>query len=102
MNENLADVFRAHARWLCEVDEKKKKLDDPTVPDANLKTMIDKMAVEAKAAQGVAAQLREWADELTKHDFNWIAAQLLVTADAIENGADVAEDDPFGNEDDEG
>jgi hypothetical protein len=59
------------------------------------------MAMEAKAAQGVGQRLREWADELIKDDFNWIAAQLLVTANAIENGADVAEDDPFSVEDDE-
>jgi hypothetical protein len=72
-----------------------------TRSEAELEAAVAKMAVEAKAAQGVGQQLREMADELSKREFDWIATQLLVTANAIENGADVAEVDDLddGEED---
>jgi hypothetical protein len=35
----------------------------------------------------------------TKHDLNWLAAQLLIAASAIEDGIDIAEVDDFNDND---
>jgi hypothetical protein len=66
--------------------------------DADLKAKIIAMARESKVAQRIGAELREWADELSKHECNWVAEQLLVAAGAIEDGIGVVAADEIDDD----